>query len=480
MKRKALIIVITLLLSLILASCTQSAANISEQNYRDLKIIGDINNVINIGDIDESYNISITNNSIQLSDIIASAEPFSKGFSILIVGNDGLMAEVEGEKVSDCSLKHEEGIGWCSITEKHPVSTKIKDVKEIVVISKDNDLDIGTNIFTKNKNILNITPGQLYLMRGSLVPYIDGKSKKDYEDEVYRATVYKEKKLLNLKDIIPEYSDKPLLAFGGQGEYQRINEGFLELYENKINYVNIDTREYIKDLKGILIDPPANTNMDLYYDVEHYLNEDEKVLVLFVDGLSYEQSIATGFDDKYEVHVANTIFKPVTNAGFAAMITGKPPIENGVLNRDYRELKCETIFDLAEKMSKSTTLVEAELKILNTKLDPILNIDSDDDDLVDDDVFEKSLKILDEAPDLLMVHFHSIDDFGHKYGDMDTRTHDQIGVIDGYIDQLKSKWDGRIIITSDHGMHSVAEGGYHGSARYEDIIIPYIITKGEK
>jgi hypothetical protein len=35
-----------------------------------------------------------------------------------------------------------------------------------------------------------------------------------------------------------------------------------------------------------------------------------------------------------------------------------------------------------------------------------------------------------------------------------------------------------VIITSDHGMHSTDTGGYHGVFRYEDMIVPYIITEG--
>lgn len=475
---KSRYVFILLMVLVVFTGCTEDANVNNDIQFRNLKIIGDVANVINLGSLEADQGLVIEDNRISLSNIIKSAEPFSENHDILIVGNDGLMAKINGEKVDDCSLEYIEGIGWCSITEKHPVSTKIKDVKEIVVISKDIDYDYGFNIFTNEKNIFNITPGQLYLRRDKVEPYIDGESKKTYEDTEYGVTVLKDRRLLDVEELISEEYSR-LLALGANGDYRLIDGGYLELFENKINFIDIDTREYIKDIKGILVNPPATTNMDLYYDTMHYLEED-KVLAIFVDGLGFHQYLMSTLCDKYKAEMANTVYKPVTNAGFAAMISGKAPYENGILNRDYRELKTETIFDVAEKMGKKTYLVEANLKILNTSIDPILNLDSDGDSIIDDQILDKSIELFEENPDFMMIHFHSIDDFGHKYGDISKETLDQIELIAEYIRVLKYKWKGKIIITSDHGMHSVDSGGYHGSARYEDIIIPYIITEGDK
>lgn len=481
MRRKQIGLVIMLLVSLILSGCAETSVfkDKNSKEYRQLKIIGDINNIINIGDLSEYEELAINENSIELQGIIKASIPYAKDFDVLIVGNDGLMARIDGKKISDCSLVYNDINGWCSITEKHPISTKIKDIKEIVVISNEKNLDKGITIFNREENLINITPGQLYLMRNEVKGYKDGESEKKYTDETYRVSVIKERKLLDIEKLV-DIGDRKLLAFGGNGEYRLIDKGYLELYENKINYINTESREYIKDLKGILVDPPTNSNMDTYYDVSHYLEDDQDVMVIFVDGLGYHQFLKSSLAKIYDGKIATTVYKPVTNAGFAALISGKPPEVNGILNRKYREIKVDTIFDVATKLNKRSFLIEGELKILNTSVAPVLNIDQNKNGMVDDDILKKSIEILKERPNLIMVHFHSVDDYGHTYGDEDKNTYGQIEVISKYIEKLRSEWSGKIIITSDHGMHSVDDGGYHGSARYEDIMIPYILTKGDR
>ena len=55
---------------------------------------------------------------------------------------------------------------------------------------------------------------------------------------------------------------------------------------------------------------------------------------------------------------------------------------------------------------------------------------------------------------------------------------ERIKTTDSYIEQLASEWDGKIIITSDHGMHDTEEGGNHGEFMFEDMVVPYILTDG--
>ncbi|HMA59664.1 MAG TPA: hypothetical protein VKN64_05160, partial [Halanaerobiales bacterium] len=58
------------------------------------------------------------------------------------------------------------------------------------------------------------------------------------------------------------------------------------------------------------------------------------------------------------------------------------------------------------------------------------------------------------------------------------KTIDVIKKTDDYLKQLAQNWDGKIIITSDHGMHSTKEGRDHGSVLYQDMFVPYLITEG--
>jgi len=55
---------------------------------------------------------------------------------------------------------------------------------------------------------------------------------------------------------------------------------------------------------------------------------------------------------------------------------------------------------------------------------------------------------------------------------------ERVKTIDSYIEQLVLNWDGKVIITSDHGMHSTGESGSHGELRVEDMVVPYIVING--
>jgi len=82
---------------------------------------------------------------------------------------------------------------------------------------------------------------------------------------------------------------------------------------------------------------------------------------------------------------------------------------------------------------------------------------------------------MDKGFELMVVHFHSIDDMGHNFGDITGETMDEIKRLDMYVKELVSMWEGNVIITADHGMHSTEDGGSHGEFRYEDMIVPYIV-----
>jgi len=206
-------------------------------------------------------------------------------------------------------------------------------------------------------------------------------------------------------------------------------------------------------------------------------------MVIFIDGFSYTQytymknNLETYLNTLTEASIANTIFKPVTNAGFAAMITGESPKVNGVLNRSYRELNTPDIFDYALENNLEAILIEGDINILDTTLKPILNIDRNGNNMADDEIYETTMKALESDYDLMMIHLHSLDEMGHDYGPLDKKTIEQLLILDGYIEDFISKWDGKVIITTDHGMHKVDDAGDHGEFRYEDMIVPYISIK---
>ncbi len=490
----ALIIIISI--GLIVGRTTQVfKINTQQSNYMPiLKIVGDVNKIGEISSVEGLEVITIQDEdrqfqAITIESILQEYKPVTEKYDILLVGHDGLFARLDGNQLQECYIHFSKESGWTSFTKHHPINSKIKELKEIVVVAKDKSLDYGVNIITPEENVKNITPGQLYFESLTLLPYYDGESVKESGGKNYQVKLYKMRRVLPINEIV-DISNKtqPFVIMGEKGDFEYIDgKGYLELRDNTINYINIDKRKQIENVKGIVTDIPNHSIMDAYYDALHYLGNDENVLVIYIDGFGYHQykyGVTNGYmpymQTKDEANKALSVYKPVTNSGFAAMITGQPPIVNGIHDRKGKNLKVHSIFGEALKLNKKAALIEGSIKIINTEIEPILNIDKNKNDSTDDEVLETSLKKINEEINLLLVHFHSVDDKGHGYGDLAEETMDTLKKTDAYVKKLVENWEGKVIITSDHGMHKTNEGGTHGFFRYENIVVPYITMEGGK
>lgn len=347
-------------------------------------------------------------------------------------------------------------------------------------------VEYGVNITTQTENLRTLIPGGIYRETMPIVPYYEGTSTVSPAGEEYSASIYSRRKIFSLRDLLQGQDAKRLIAMGRRGEYAYIDtSGYLQLTENRFDYVPANRKGGITDLAGIIINPPARSITDLYHDSLYYLERGEKVLVLFLDGFGYRQYLK-GTSEGFAPFIAGlppaepalSVYRPVTNAGFAAMITGTTPEENGIYSREHKDLKAPSIFAAAAEQGKKAALIEGHIKILNTETEPQLNIDENNDGYTDDEIFAAAQKSLQENYDLLLIHFHSIDDAGHSYGDISPKTLGQIKIVDGYARELVEDWSGKVIIVADHGMHAEGDAGGHGQFRYEDLIVPYITAEG--
>lgn len=234
-----------------------------------------------------------------------------------------------------------------------------------------------------------------------------------------------------------------------------------------------------EDIVGIYIGDDYYSITDVYHDAKTYLDNGEKAMVVLLDGFSLEQyKLAEemgilSFLNQHFKNEALSVFTPVTNAGFAAMITGQTPDINGVHDRSFRTIKIDSIFDYALKNQKKSALLEADIKILNTEIEPLLHIDTNSDGDIDDEIYNTAKVLASEDYDFIFIHFHGIDDRGHTYGPKSFETMNYIGKIDGYLEEISSIWNGPIILTADHGMHETEDGGNHGICINEDMVVPY-------
>ncbi|KAB3531270.1 hypothetical protein F8154_13135 [Alkaliphilus pronyensis] len=457
--------------------------------FPSFKIIGDVEEIVTI-----SYNHNfplykmehkeVIMDFISLVDIIKAAEPIADDFEVLLVGNDGLISKID--EIQDCGITFSSLNGWEFVNKYHPISSNIKMVKEIVIVSKEGNWEEGLNIINTVENILNITAGQFYLQGYDVLHNFEGTATAAKNGMDNSSTVYTTKKVKKLKDLIDIPPDSRLLAMGAKGDYGYVDaNGYIELIGNQMNFLNNNSKEMIEDVKGIFMNPPIVSNMDTYYDTLHFLDKNERVLIFLIDGFGYHQYIE-GMNSGYtpflksqpQAQKASTVYKPVTNAGFAATITGEPPSVNGVYSREQRELKVPSIFATALNLDKKAALIQGPINVLNTEIEPILNIDSNNSGLVDDEVYERTLKEINNGYHLILVHFKGLDTHGHSTGDLSRETMNMLQTLDKYIEDISNKWEGKIIITSDHGMHSKGQIGSHGAFIMEDMMVPYLVIEG--
>ncbi|MDY0236275.1 MAG: alkaline phosphatase family protein [Gudongella sp.] len=239
----------------------------------------------------------------------------------------------------------------------------------------------------------------------------------------------------------------------------------------------------VDDIVGIYIGDEIPGISKLYYDVKDSIDSEEKVLAVFLDGFSYEQYLILKQSDSLKflngvfLTPARSVYVPVTNAGFASMITGTLPPVNGVYDRSYRGFNVESIFGYAKSLDKKQLLIEGDIKILNTEIEPMLSVDANKNGDTDDEAYIALIQAMEDDYDFLFVHFHGIDDRGHSYGPYATETMEYIELIDEYLGQIDNFWGGKILIIADHGMHKTESSGDHGECRYEDMIVPYFIRE---
>ncbi|MGB4439852.1 MAG: hypothetical protein WBJ13_11675, partial [Sedimentibacter sp.] len=111
-----------------------------------------------------------------------------------------------------------------------------------------------------------------------------------------------------------------------------------------------DGNKTINDVKGIYLDDNFYSIRDAYYDAVDYLNSNEKTMVVLLDGFSlsqYKAAMEKGYVpllSQYFQNEALSVVTPVTNAGYAAIITGKTPDINGIHDRSMREMNVDSIF----------------------------------------------------------------------------------------------------------------------------------------
>ncbi|MFI3237463.1 MAG: alkaline phosphatase family protein [Lachnospiraceae bacterium] len=451
------------------------------------RVIGDIDEEIIIESLKDyeltSFSYSDeTIKGVSIHTLIDSSTLLDANSNILIVGADGFASEISYQSAAESYIVFSKENGWEIMNVNHPPSCDIKNIKEIVVVSAEETSNYVFSVFTENENLYGKTIGQMYLDITTSYYSFEGTSKiNDNFVTVYMPhTIFDMQDMMQKYEVDEAYTSTGMLFLDDGSIVQVPLDGYIELDGCDINYVSYDTEYEYLDVGGMYLGDPVGYLGDVYYDMEHYLTSGKNVMLLYVDGFSYEMyekslemdiipNLATG-----DVRKVVTVYKSVTNAGFATMITGQTPNINGVHSRDERALLVDSIFQIALDEDIPTAFLEASTQILDTEIKPSLNVNGDES------ILQETIEAVYAGNEFIFTHTHQLDEMGHSYGPYDDRLYDYLEMFDEYLGEIMECFEGEIYITSDHGMHKTAEGGDHGSLRYEDMIIPIIHINTEK
>lgn len=213
-------------------------------------------------------------------------------------------------------------------------------------------------------------------------------------------------------------------------------------------------------------------------------------VLILVDGLQYQklQSLISDgklpfFGEIDEIHRGLTVYPSITTSSTAALLTGAPPHINGVYGYGYRSTDMKTLFDHASEHGRSVTAIEGHsLAFALRNANVILSGDRDGDGHTDDNVLANSLEVVTtDMPDVLFIHFHDVDDQGHRYGPDSPKYESAIIRVDNYLTEIFQALPSNtfIAIFADHGMQNDLSdtGGNHGQLTQSAMIIPIMFLK---
>ncbi len=445
-----------------------------------VELLGDVEQTLSFCDLKEIDENLDGEAKVSLEALMHICRPWETSYSVLLVGSDGLVARIDN-RLAETWLSFSTENGWEIRDALHPVSAQIKHLAEIVVVSEEDESLLSIGVGNKSGDLLRTTPGNLYLDGRTRTLHLEGSSSIEREEGNFGVDVFNSYRSRSLGDLLD--GDAKLWISGRDGEvYLHKGVGELFLDGNRIGYRDVDFE--VVDIAGILVDAPVASIADAYDEALYYTGKDIPVLLLFLDGFSYEQysyAMANGHAPYLAgvtgAEPALSFYKPVTNVGFAAMITGQGPEQNNIHSRGDRILD-ESIFSVLDDQGKTSLLLEADIRILDAKTQEVLHVDTNQDGSIDDEIYRSALIALDQGYDYLLVHFHKIDDAGHSYGPFGDETLEQIRLHDGYVESLVQGFEGKVIIVADHGMHETLDGGTHGQVRWEDLVVPYLVLNG--
>jgi len=279
-------------------------------------------------------------------------------------------------------------------------------------------------------------------------------------------------------------ADSLLIIYAsGEEEWERISP---------YNWITLETDQLLPDLTGgeerrvvkaIWENPPQHYALEIHDLILESVRR-EPTLAIFVDGLGYSlwnYARENGFTESFpdiESEPMRVVYPPQTIYNYYAFGTGE------LFTPDVQERR-ELFTELADSNDIRGLIIEGEMQVYPSPLKQILHPRRRGEENIDHQIFQSSLKAIGKY-DFLFVHFHDIDDYGHRYGPYSDQVLKAINRTGDYVNTLVNEWEGNVFVFSDHGMHQYLDresGEYHGThytAGAEDIIGIFIRITGNE
>ena len=502
MNKNIRLLLIILIVITVLSACLGGRTEKRPSTFRDsIEFVGDIENSFQLenfekykdNDIVERFEFNEDSfEGIPVQYLLDKAEPFAANNEVYFTARDGFSIEITDDYLEESFIFWTDKGGWELINKNHSPSSHIKDIEKVVLVAEDLSLNKGFNIIEPGQNLFNVSIGELYKNGYSVKPVSSEISLDSQEEKELQVSTYHRKKVIDLAEFVDLSRKENVKIVGEKGEVESYSQdGFFVLQENRIDYRTEDKIK-IENTTGIVLDTPDKQITDVYHETRKILDNDEKVMLILIDGLGYHQyesALENGYTPFLETlpepDKAMVAYPPVTPVNVAASLTGELPFVNGVYERGIRQLKVPTIFNYCEKNDKNSEAIIGPMGTIELEIDPVYSLDENQDGSTDREKMKNALQKMEQKLDLIFVHFKDVDNQGHSYGDLSLETMAAIEDNDSYVKKLVSEWDGQVLIFADHGMHTKEEKqeqkkGDHNSLRTEDMFVPYWHFEGGK
>jgi len=241
-------------------------------------------------------------------------------------------------------------------------------------------------------------------------------------------------------------SDSLLIVYS-DGDEQIIDRTEL----SKINYQN--TFQFAgKEIKALWSNFPTWGMKDIKGMIDKH--QEDSLLVILLDSYGWKEADYSKFD--YNFQPLRSVFPPRTKYNVPSAFTGCYP----------DSMQADNLVVNASEPEK--LIIEGDIGFTIPGYRTDMTSDENNDGNIDEEVFRKAMLNIERKQ--LFVHFHSVDDFGHKYGAFSSERQQQIDLVWSYIEKLRNARSGKVLLFSDHGMHTENGKGVHYQCSLDDFL----------